>query len=876
MFAAPRASEKDETVNDDDLELIADFKTESLEHFEQVEPLFLEIEEADEERRNEVVNGIFRAVHSVKGAAGFLGLTLIQDLAHASESLLMKVRDGELEYRPEMTDVLLSALDKLGSFVEALPEELELSIEENLEDLQRMASASGPEAPTADPAQETPPVTNDDLEPEESDTCLAPAADGPVAQLLGSAPQGALEDVKRFGHRLFFISFPIEEGHDPEAADLLRSAGEATGKVLAEQSDDDSLCFLIESVLEARLLAPELGVEEESLEQLDLESLSQEASPSPPQEEGTAQPDAPSDDAKKEAPANGKPQRAAEATETIRVSVRLLDQLMDLAGELVLARNQLVSQLRDTEDTNLRGVLQNIDLVTSELQGDIMNTRMQPVGSVFKRFNRVVRDMSRNLGKRVELELEGSDVDLDKSIIEMLGDPLTHLVRNALDHGIEVPADRAAVGKSETAILKLRAFHENGLVNIEVVDDGNGIDPAKMRDSAVAKGILDREGADQLSNQDAVMLIFAAGFSTAAKVTDVSGRGVGMDVVKSNIEALGGKVDVESEKGKGTKIRIRLPLTLAILPTLIVGVGDERFAIPQVNLVEVVSVHMEDEPQRIESLRGAVTLRHRGGLLPLVWLADVLDIPGVRRGPETEPVQESDASDYNPTPPVNILVLRVDQNQYGLVVDLIHDTEEIVVKPLSETLKVCRSFAGATIMGDGRVAMILDVASVAANANLLFNELQQEASERHSAATGNSEMREVLLFTSSPGDQFAVELDQIVRLERIGNDQIERVGGQEFMQYGDGGMPLVRLEDRLTVGAFEPAGENLFVLIPRVEGVQTGILAREVVDTVRTDVVLEHEDSDGPAVAGRAVVGGRLTMFLNAGPLLGVSTEATL
>ncbi|MCP4003887.1 MAG: chemotaxis protein CheA [bacterium] len=856
-------------MSDDDLELLQEFRTESLEHFEQVEPLFLEIEHVDAERRTEVVNTIFRAVHSVKGAAGFFGQTLIQELAHAGETLLMKVRDGELEYRPEMTDALLAALDTLQQLVEALPEEeLELDITKHQEQLRAVAEDGGAPKPAdattesaeiVEAAEAAVPSETAEDSVEETAPDASPALADPMAQI----PIDIVEEARRHGRKFFQIVPPYV---DAPSLERVRTAAQALGSVISEQVEENGAFFVITSVLERPLLAEALGVDSEGIVQLNLPELEAVEPPAPTAEQPSAPAAAPTKSAP-EKKAGSKEAASGDGADTIRVSVRLLDQLMNLAGELVLARNQLVSQLREVEDANLRTVLQNIDLVTSELQGNIMNTRMQPVGSVFKRFHRVVRDMSRKLGKKVELTLEGSDVDLDKSIIEMLGDPLTHLVRNGLDHGIEPPEDREAAGKNPTATLRLRAYHENGLVNIEIIDDGRGVDPEKMKSVAVGKGVLDEEATTRLSDQDAIMLMFAAGLSTAKEVTDVSGRGVGMDVVKSNIKKLGGKIDVDSEIGKGTTIRIRLPLTLAILPSLIVGVGNERFAVPQVNLIEVVSVHPEDEAGRIGTIRGAPALRHRGSLLPLVWLADVLDIPDVTRGwtPSGE-----DGSDQvtGLDSAVNILVLRVDQNQYGLVVDRIQDTEEIVVKPLAEMIKECRAFTGATIMGDGRVAMILDVNSVASQSQLQFDEPSASETVDDEAVQEQSNHQELLLFTSSADEQFAVELDQIVRLERIEQSQIETVGNKEFIQYRDRGLPIIRLENHIPVQSFQAAGEDMFVLIPRVNGMEVGILAREVVDTVRADVSLERHDSGNPTIAGRAVVGGRLTMFLDAGLLV--------
>lgn len=834
-------------MTDDDLEILDEFRTESLEHFEQVEPLLLEIEDASGSRRTEVVNAIFRAVHSVKGAAGFFELTPIQELAHASESLLMKVRDGELEYRSEMTDVLLTALDQLRVMVESMPDVGNYQVEDHVQRLLALSEGVAPEP------NDTSQPDSDALDPDASPSHGIPEAT--ALALVSQVDPARLEATRQNGRRLFVFnrndlqsSDRVEDG-ERSTQDLL-----AVGETLHTKTEDDAHWVVFETVLEKHLLSDELGLASDALIEVPIPPA-----PTPNEDAREASTEA---GYGKAAPSENR----TESNETVRVSVRLLDKLMNLAGELVLARNQLVSQVRDVEDNNLRAVLQNVDLVTSELQAGIMDTRMQPVGSVFKRFNRVVRDLSRSLNKKARLELEGSDVELDRSIIEMLSDPLTHLVRNAIDHGLELPEERTESGKDEMGCIQLRAYHENGLVNIEVNDDGAGIDPDKMRRSAVEKGLLSETAASRTSDGDALKMIFAAGFSTASEVTDVSGRGVGMDVVRANIHKLGGTVDIDSTRGAGSQLRIRLPLTLAILPSLIVAVGDERFAVPQVNVTEVVRIHPDERDQLVESVRGAEMLRHREGLLPLVWLSEVLDIPGVRSGwdemKEENPATTA-ATAIDDDGSVVVLILRADEHQYGLIIDRIYDTEEIVVKPLSELLKECRAFAGATIMGDGQVAMILDVGRIAIRADLRFDDDATSTLAAREDALDASDARKVLLFSSSPTDQFALDLDRIVRLERIQIEEIERVGNQSFMKYGGSGWPLLSLDERLPVQAFEPKHEEVLVIIPRVDNCKMGILVREVIDTVSVDAKLDRDPTDPAGCAGRAVIEGKLTMFLD-------------
>ncbi len=955
---------------DDDAELLLDFRTESLEHLAEIEPLFLELDDAGGEDFGEKVNHIFRAAHSVKGAAGFFGLDLIQDLAHTMENLLMKVRDGELAFRPEMTDALLTALDKLQQLIDALPERIELPIDEEVGLLKPLIAGDAgapatPQLPSPDAAPEPASAASAPIEPGEDGEQSAPDEPAPRG---GATPTFVVEpevidDAVRFGHRLHEITVPADIAVDKARLHDVRKQIKAMGNIVREErrGDDDAeeLAILAASVIDGDLLATTLGLDVDTVVTFAAKSypvgrgapaaaaeaagpgdeVSEVEAPEGAADEETAQPskaasppasggmavaardlvpepptrgeDAPGDDLP-DIPDRGPKKtsklstKKVESAETVRVSVDLLDKLMNLAGELVLGRNQLLARLDGDEDSGIKAVLQNIDLVTSDLQSNIMNTRMQPVGNVFKKYHRVVRDLSRKLGKKVELDLEGTEVELDKSIIEMLSDPLTHLVRNSLDHGLEAPDARKATGKDPVGHVQLRAYHEGGQVNIEIRDDGKGIDPNATRRSAVEKGMMSQEEADALSDSDAVALIFAPGFSMAKEITDVSGRGVGMDVVKSNITKLGGKIDIDSEVGFGTSIRICLPLTLAIIPSLIVGVNDERFAVPQVNLVEIVRVKAEEAAQRLDRVKGADVLRLRGRLLPLVRLADVLEIPRAYPDPESgelRPDRRDNIADArlasheaadaevlahadealgqrrrnHANAPIHVVVLRTGEDRYGLVVDAIADSEEIVVKPLSLFLKECRCYAGATIMGDGRVATILDVGGVAADAQLNFSEDLEDHGQREATRTSEEEgeARELILFANAREEQFAVSLSQIERLEKIERNDIESIGGSEYIQYLGSGLPLVRLEHQLPVDPIDPESDELYVLIPRVsKDKRAGILASRVIDTVETKVVLDRAAEDAQNIQGRAVVQGRLTTFVDASGLLGEEMAA--
>lgn len=538
---------------------------------------------------------------------------------------------------------------------------------------------------------------------------------------------------------------------------------------------------------------------------------------------------------------------------SIRVDVALLDRLMNLVGELVLARNQILQATNTMRDGALLGTTQRLNLITSELQEGVMKTRMQPIGNVWSKFPRVVRDLAVACGKQVSIVMEGAETELDKTIIEAIKDPLTHIVRNSVDHGIEAPRQRVMNDKSPEGRLLLRAFHEGGQVNIEITDDGGGIDPAKLRLKAVEKGLLTPEAAIRLSDRDALQLIFAPGFSTAAKVTNVSGRGVGMDVVKTNIEKIGGTVDVQSVVGTGTTLRIKIPLTLAIIPGLIVTTAGERFAIPQVSLVELVRLEPEHAAQRIEMIYGAPVYRLRGKLLPLVHLNHALELA------ETPWPGQPGAPDV----PFNIVVLQTDGVQFGLIVDRINDTQEIVVKPLGTQLKGLIAFAGATIMGDGHVALILDVHGLAQRAGVLASERDRQLAEQADQKTSAEPTHALLLFGYGDNHRMAIPLSEIARLEEIPRETVERTGRFEVVQYRDRIMPLIRLADHLDgVAAASTAVDVLQVIVYGNNGQYVGLVVDLILDVTDTAVSLQRRRKSGP-ILGTAVIQGKVTDILD-------------
>jgi len=544
------------------------------------------------------------------------------------------------------------------------------------------------------------------------------------------------------------------------------------------------------------------------------------------------------------------------AIETIRVGVNLLDRLMNLVGELVLARNQLLQFSSTRQDAGFQAVSQRMNLIATELQEEVMKTRMQPIGNVWDKFPRTVRDLALSCGREVRLEMEGQDTELDRTIIEAIKDPLTHLVRNSIDHGIEPPTVREQAGKNAAGILRLRAFHEGGQVNIEVSDDGAGLNAERIRQKAIERGVISAQQASRMSDRDVFNLIFLPGFSTAQKVTNVSGRGVGMDVVKTNVEKIGGTVDVQSSAGKGTTVKIKIPLTLAIIPALMITSGGERFAIPQVSLLELVRMDASEAGKGIEMVHGAPVYRLRGRLLPLVYLNRELQL-----APKSPVDAKEDST-------ANVVVVQADGREFGVVVDEITDTEEIVVKPLGQQLKGITTYSGATIMGDGRVALILDILGLAQMAQVISAqdsalEKEEQKVARVEATSGSQTL---LVVQCGERARMAIPLSLVARLEEFSSSSIEMAGDQEVMQYRGQIMPLLRLSRVATSEVAAPVktdgDSRLQVVVYSEAGRSVGLVVDRIVDIV-DEKLLVQTPAQRQGVLGSSVVQKRVTDILN-------------
>jgi two-component system chemotaxis sensor kinase CheA len=535
---------------------------------------------------------------------------------------------------------------------------------------------------------------------------------------------------------------------------------------------------------------------------------------------------------------------SAVAAQTIRVSVDLLENLMTMVSELVLTRNQLLQIVRRYKDSEFAVPLQRLSHVTSELQEGVMKTRMQPIGNAWAKLPRMVRDLSLELSKKIDLQMIGAETELDRQVLELIKDPLTHMVRNSADHGVEAPADRVRAGKSETGRITLNAYHEGGHIIIEISDDGRGLNVEKIKQKAIQNGLASESDLEQMSDQQIFQFIFKAGFSTAAQVTAVSGRGVGMDVVRTNIEKIGGTVELKSKFGRGSTFVIKIPLTLAIVSALIVESCGERFAIPQISVVELVRASADSE-HRIERINGTPVLRLRNRLLPLVSLERLLRL---------------DRDDGSTTTESFIIVTQVGTYSFGIMVDRVFDTEEIVVKPVAPILRHLSLFSGNTILGDGSVIMILDPNGIAASTGEMT--VSDTAATTDAATTHgrNDERTTLLVFRAGDGGPKAVPLSLVARLEEIDLASVEYSHDRPMVQYREKLMPLVPL----VTGARLAATGRQPVLV-FADGEHTmGLVVDEIVDIVEDRLHVELT-ADRPGFIGSAIIAGRATDIIDAG-----------
>lgn len=758
------------------------------ETFESLDVVDSELVRFEREPNNaEILGNVFRLVHTIKGTCGFLGLPRLEKLAHAAETLMGHYRDGAPVTDEGVTEILKS-IDRIKSILAALEE-----------------------------TQEEPGGDDQDL----IDVLLA----------LAKVTVTASDEVSASGAET--------AAEDEELPDEMPEAP----AIIAAMDDDEAPEG--EMDLSAGPMGRPLKPGEVSLAELEAAFASAEGpelSP-PPQAEPVAE-------KKAQAPASKRGEGSV-ANQTIRVNVQTIESLMNMVSELVLTRNQLLEISRRHADSEFNTPLQRLSNVTAELQEGVMQTRMQPIGNAWGKLPRIVRDLSHELDKPIDLQMSGAETELDRQVLELIRDPLTHMVRNSADHGIEPRDERRNAGKPETGTIKVAAFHEGGQIIIEIADDGKGLNTARLKEKALSKDIVTAAELDAMSDAQVHKLIFHPGFSTAEKVTSVSGRGVGMDVVRTNIELIGGSIDLQSTEGVGTIVRIKIPLTLAIIPALIIAAGGSRFAIPQLAVTELVRASSAG-PNRIEMLKDAEVLRLRNTLLPIVRLKTLLRLQDDNGAQDAPPKRSS--SEF-------VVVIKVGAQTFGVVVDEVFHTEEIVVKPVSGMLKDVQMFSGNTIMGDGSVIMILDPNGVAqAVGQMRLDEREDmDVSETHADEARLS----LLLFEAGGDGPKGVPLSLVTRLEEFDVSQIEQNGSRMMVQYRGRLMPLIPVEEGMT-----PADEGQLPMLVFSEGERSmGLVVDKIIDIVEDRLDLQVQ-SEREGFQGSAIIAGKATEILDVGYFL--------
>lgn len=880
-------------------DLLNEFLTETGESIDVVDVELVKLEQ--DPNNKEVLDNIFRLVHTIKGTCGFLGLPRLESVAHASENVLGKFRDGELEVSEHAVTVILESLDRIKEILAGLEATEEEPEGDDTDLISRLdAIAEGKDAPKVEVEPDTvegeivdpglgrtlkagevsleeleavfnsaPGPEMDDGDDEPTVSASPSDADKPLFERVGGEDTIAVAAhllAQRLGTHAdlakYFEGTSVDQRKgrvmglmlalfkdDLEVADnvgrqLVSVAGFGEthfDKLLAEVKAVLGECQVDGDVVDEAVMTFEL-VREAVI------TASKVVAQAAPNKKGQAKPGATA----AAGPAGGETKRT---TQSIRVSVDLLEDLMNMVSELVLTRNQLLQITRNIDNSELGVPLQRLSQCTTELQENVMKTRMQPIGNAWAKLPRIVRDLTVELDKKIELEMIGADTELDRQVLELIKDPLTHMVRNSADHAIETPAERIAVGKPEQGTVVLNAFHEGGHIIIEIKDDGRGIAVSKLTGKIVEKGLATEAELADMSDGQIQKFIFHPGFSTAEKVTSVSGRGVGMDVVRSNIEKIGGTIDMVSIEGKGTTFSIKIPLTLAIVAGLIVKAQDERYAIPQISVLELVRASANSE-HKIENIKDTPVLRLRNRLLPLVYLNEIL---GFMTRDEIDARENVD--DF-------IVVTQVGPFTFGIVVDQVFDTEEIVVKPVAPILKDLEVYSGNTILGDGSVIMILDPNGIANLTNSGVGDHEQAEMEEQEMArrTAGKETESMLVFTAGSKHPKAVPLALVARLEEIEIADVELSDGKRMVQYRGALMPLINASPNMELR--EEGRQPVLVFTDREYTM--GLAVDEIMDIVEEDVDIKLA-SDKEGVVGSAVIDGKATEVIDVSHFLSLA-----
>jgi two-component system, chemotaxis family, sensor kinase CheA len=871
-------------MSDFEQDMINDFVEEAKELLASIEDDFITLEKQKDNHDIELINKLFRAVHTIKGTSGFLGLKNIGKIGHIMETVMSKIRDGEIKPESEYIDALLAGADLLKKMTSNIADSNETDIEQIHERLSAIVNKAenNQSDNSTDELQEIPQseakikvssISTDNIQKEpafdpkliaefvsdakkiissvESDvTILKSQLSNPDIRLINKIHRAVdtfkstseligLHNLYKTSELLNILLLQIRNRQiiaEKQHIDIIQQAIDKINSMLDDISFSNEMDFnsffneftriinckktFDQGNKEENIIIPgtETSKKQDIIEEINTGiNLNQD----------------------NKEPVMIKP---PEASNTIRIHINVLDKLMRLAGELVLVRNQQIINIHQSGGIN-RGIIQKLDKVTTELQETIIQTRLQPIASLFGKFPRVIRELSRKLNKEIVLKLSGSEVEMDKTIIELLAGPLTHLVRNAGDHGIESTEERIRYGKPARGKIELNAYHEGSFVIIEVSDDGRGINPELIRKSALHLGMKTETEVLKMNDNEAVNMILLPGFTTAREISDISGRGVGMDVVKENVEKVNGTLEIQSKIGAGTTVYLKVPLTLAIIQCLIIVSEGNYYAIPQINLEELITLYDEDIDDHIESTGDQEVFMLRNTLLPIIRLNECFHHPKKLSKKNKREILEKynrnnrfhdldfspDNDQYcsiNQSRELHFAVLKFGSHKYGLIFDNIIGTEEIVVKPMHPVVKNLKIYSGATIMGNGKVALILDVENIALHSSIDFN-----ASDSYTAKNKyrEQEKESILLFKAGPKELFALVLPLVKRVDQIKLSDIQKAGNEEFYVKDNLTIKVIRLNSLINVSVCEE-NEDMYLVLPKFSAKPCGILASDIID----------------------------------------------
>ncbi|MCP4021996.1 MAG: chemotaxis protein CheA [Desulfobacteraceae bacterium] len=919
----------------------SEFIAEIKDDLASLEPDLLSMEESGGIVDDELINHAFRSIHSIKGGASFINFKILADLSHALENVLMRVREKSLDIDSNIVDALLSGFDKMKLMVESIGTTIAIEYDKEKQMLESIVKKkNGLELPIKEYAGQA----KKKSEKKESKASLnivedkieeikKPAVEDKIKTKHKKLPEKIVLEPIGANVRFQGKAFEVDTKHldialksqkfiygvylkftrdvDNRNRDLktIEEVIESIGDILfpdrikqSEWENKDDLYYVVATILDLPLLAHVLEINKMQVVLLnrqfvDLESIINEqfsnnfvvkkkSHVSGSKKLETA------DQEYFDEKQGDIPPKSSQGTDTLRINMDLITRLMNRAGELVLSRNQLrpVVEAYAHENSSIGPMMQNLDLVTTDIQEAVMQMRMQPVNHLLFKYKRVVRDIARKMAKKVAYTFEGGEVEVDRSILESLSSPFTHLIRNCIDHGVEPPLERLIQSKPETGSIHIKVFSQGGQVHILIKDDGAGIDPDVVAKKAVEKKLIAKQDLENLRDKEKISLIFLPGFSMSEEITDISGRGVGMDVVKTNLKKLRGHIEIESEPGLGTSFHITIPLTLSIVSSLIVGVGGWKFAIPQIRVKEVIYLEPGQIHTQVEQIGGAEVLRLREALIPIIRLRNVLDIktwvtkkgldkpieerrqriadrrykddrqnePGLKRSNKKDRRKNKWDSTY-------IVVLKLGQHRFGICVDELFDIEEIVVEPLSEYIKDCRCFSGATILGDGTVVMILDIPGIVSYMSLRFETIKNEEITRKKGQKEDKkgELQSLIVFSHAASEYFAIDLTSLSRLEPIEVSHIHHTGGLKYMEYDQKAVSLFSLDEFLSATPFKKTDEIMYSIMLKGTDKKMGIIATSIIDTIELHQDLDQASLNHEIVAGKLFIDNMMVQVLD-------------